>query len=102
METVRAAIAKRPHDHVLVNNAGTNKPQPFTEVDIDIYDSVIALNLRAAFFMAQAVAKRMITGKEGGSIIHTSSTDGARGDADARRLLRIEIRHRRHEQGDGA
>jgi NAD(P)-dependent dehydrogenase (short-subunit alcohol dehydrogenase family) len=76
VEAVRAAIAKRPHDHILVNNAGTNKPQPFTEVDIDIYDSVIALNLRAAFFVAQAVAKKMIEGKEGGSIIHTSSQMG--------------------------
>lgn len=76
IDAVRRAIAERAPYHILFNNAGTNKPQPFTEVSVEIYDSVIALNLRAAFFMAQAVAKRMVEAGIKGTLIHTSSTMG--------------------------
>ena len=73
---VRSAIeAAAPFD-VLVNNAGTNRPKPFVEVTEDDYDAVLDLNLRAAFFVAQAVAARMIADGTKGSIIHMSSQMG--------------------------
>ena len=60
---------------ILVNNVGTNKPQPFTKVDIEVLDMMLNLNVRSAFLTAQAAAKVMV--KQGsGSIIHMSSQMG--------------------------
>lgn len=60
---------------VLVNNAGTNTPQPFAEVDTDVLDRMLALNVRTAFLVAQAAARIML--KQGsGSIIHMGSQMG--------------------------
>jgi NAD(P)-dependent dehydrogenase (short-subunit alcohol dehydrogenase family) len=73
---VRAAIdAAAPFD-VLVNNAGTNRPRTFLEVSVDDYDAISGLNLRAAYFVAQAVARKMAAAGRGGSIIHVSSQMG--------------------------
>lgn len=69
-----------PYD-ILVNNAGTNRPKTFTEVSVEDYDTVLDLNLKAAFFVAQAVARNMITANKGGSIIHMSSQMGHVGGA---------------------
>jgi NAD(P)-dependent dehydrogenase (short-subunit alcohol dehydrogenase family) len=71
-----AAVEARPAYHVLVNNAGTNRPAPFHEVTPEDFDAVMALNLRAAFFAAQAVARRMITEGVRGSVINISSQMG--------------------------
>lgn len=70
------AVSALPAFDVLVNNAGTNRPKPFTDVSEDDYDAVVGLNLRAAFFVAQAVAKGMISEKISGSIIHMTSQMG--------------------------
>jgi NAD(P)-dependent dehydrogenase (short-subunit alcohol dehydrogenase family) len=61
---------------ILVNNAGTNRPKPFTEVTPDDYDAVLDLNLKAAFFVAQAVAQGMVAAGRGGSIVNISSQMG--------------------------
>ncbi len=76
-----AKIAKAGPFHVLVNNAGTNRPAPFTEVTPGDFDAVMDLNVRAAFFVAQAVAKGMIEAGIPGSIIHVSSQMGHVGGA---------------------
>ena len=76
----RAIAATGPFD-VLVNNAGTNRPKPFTDVTHDDYDAVMDLNLRAAFFVAQAVAKGLIAAGRPGSIINISSQMGHVGGA---------------------
>ena len=47
----------------LVNNAGTNRPKPFAEVTDEDFDAVMGLNLRAAFFVAQAVARSMMAAR---------------------------------------
>lgn len=73
---VQAALASRPAFDILVNNAGTNRPKPFAEVTVEDYDAVLDLNLKAAFFVAQAVAKAMVAAGKGGSIIHLSSQMG--------------------------
>jgi NAD(P)-dependent dehydrogenase (short-subunit alcohol dehydrogenase family) len=73
---VRAAIeAAEPFD-ILVNNAGTNRPRTFLEVTEEDYDAITGLNLRAAYFVAQAVARKMAAAGKGGSIIHISSQMG--------------------------
>ncbi|MBV9998053.1 MAG: SDR family oxidoreductase [Verrucomicrobia bacterium] len=61
---------------VLLNNAGTNKPQACLDVDASTFDAVFNLNVRAAFFVAQAAAKRMVELGRPGSIIMTSSQAG--------------------------
>lgn len=72
----RAAIAAAGPFEILVNNAGTNRPKTFTAVTDEDYDAVLDLNLKAAFFVAQAVAQGMITAARGGSIIHMGSQMG--------------------------
>jgi NAD(P)-dependent dehydrogenase (short-subunit alcohol dehydrogenase family) len=76
VSAVRAALALRRPFHVLVNNAGTNRPAPVTEVTPEDFDAVMSLNLRAAFFVAQAVARGLIAAGERGSIINVSSQMG--------------------------
>lgn len=61
---------------ILVNNAGTNIPEPFLEVSLDHLDTILNLNLRGAYLMAQAVARGMVERGKGGSIIHMSSQMG--------------------------
>ena len=78
---VEAALAAREPYQVLVNNAGTNRPRHFTEVTVEDFDVVSGLNLRAAFFTAQAVAKRLIAAGLPGSIIQMSSQMGHVGGA---------------------
>lgn len=75
------AIAKQRAFDILVNNAGTNRPKPFVDVTPEDYDAVMDLNLRAAFFVAQAVAEGMIAASVKGSIIHLSSQMGHVGGA---------------------
>ena len=76
VEAVRTAIAAREPFDILVNNAGTNRPAPFVEVKVEDFDFVVALNVRAAYFVAQAVARRLIAAKRPGSIINMSSQMG--------------------------
>jgi NAD(P)-dependent dehydrogenase (short-subunit alcohol dehydrogenase family) len=64
---------------VLVNNAGVNRPAPAMEVTEDAWDEVVDTNLRGAFFVAQAVARRMIEAGTGGSIVNIGSQAGSVG-----------------------
>lgn len=72
----QSAIAGQSAFDVLVNNAGTNRPAPFLEVTLEDYDAIMALNVRAAFFVAQAVARRMVEAGVRGSIVNVSSQMG--------------------------
>jgi NAD(P)-dependent dehydrogenase (short-subunit alcohol dehydrogenase family) len=73
---IRKAIAALPGLDVFVNNAGTNIPEPFVEVTEEHLDSLLDLNVRAAFIAAQAAAKKMIDGKRRGVIVNMSSQMG--------------------------
>ncbi len=64
-----------PYD-IFLNNAGMNRPQTFGEVTEEAFDAIMGLNVRAAFFAAQAVARRMIAAGVKGSIITMSSQMG--------------------------
>jgi NAD(P)-dependent dehydrogenase (short-subunit alcohol dehydrogenase family) len=81
LSAVRSGIAAQAPFDILVNNAGTNRPAPFLEVSDEDYDAITTLNQRAAFFVAQAVAQRMVAAGKGGSIIHMSSQMGHVGGA---------------------
>jgi 2-deoxy-D-gluconate 3-dehydrogenase len=62
---------------ILVNNAGTNIPQDSVDVTEAAWDSVMAINLKSCFFMAQAVGKVMIEQGRGGRIISITSQTGS-------------------------
>src|SRR3546814_5183917 len=81
VEAVRSAFSALPSYDILVNNAGTNRPIPFLNVEPDDFDAVCSLNVRAAFFVAQVVARGMVETGRGGSIIHMSSQMGHVGGA---------------------
>jgi NAD(P)-dependent dehydrogenase (short-subunit alcohol dehydrogenase family) len=81
LEAVRAWLAPAPPFDILFNNAGTNRPAPFIEVSVEDFDFVFELNVRAAFFVAQAVARRLVAAGQPGSIINVSSQMGHVGSA---------------------
>jgi NAD(P)-dependent dehydrogenase (short-subunit alcohol dehydrogenase family) len=81
VEAVRKAVGAAEPFHILVNNAGTNRPAYLPDVTVEDYDLIMGLNVRAAFFMAQAVALRLIAAKLPGSIINISSQMGHVGAA---------------------
>lgn len=76
----RALEPLDPFD-VLVNCAGTNRPEPFLEVRPDAFDDVVELNVRSLFFLSQLVAQRMVDAEAGGVIINMSSQMGHVGGA---------------------
>jgi NAD(P)-dependent dehydrogenase (short-subunit alcohol dehydrogenase family) len=73
--TQKLIAAQAPFD-ILVNNAGTNRPAPFVDVKIEDFDFVFGLNVRAAYFVAQAVARKLVEANKPGSIINMSSQMG--------------------------
>jgi NAD(P)-dependent dehydrogenase (short-subunit alcohol dehydrogenase family) len=62
---------------ILVNNAGINIPQDSVDVTEDAWDAVMNINLKGAFFLAQAVGKVMIAQGRGGRIINITSQTGS-------------------------
>jgi NAD(P)-dependent dehydrogenase (short-subunit alcohol dehydrogenase family) len=73
LTATQAAISKAEPFNILINNAGTNRPKMLMDVSIDDFDVVMGLNVRAAYFVAQAVARRLLEAKQTGSIINISS-----------------------------
>jgi NAD(P)-dependent dehydrogenase (short-subunit alcohol dehydrogenase family) len=77
---VARVIAGMPALDVLVNNAGSNVPEPFVDVSEAHLDRLLSLNVRAAFLVAQAGARRMLADADrrtrGGAIINMSSQMG--------------------------
>ena len=67
---------------VLVNAAGTDVPGPVAELDVDSWNRVLDVNLRASFLLARAAWPHMVAAG-GGTIINISSVAGRRGWANA-------------------
>ncbi|NKB58440.1 MAG: SDR family oxidoreductase [Alphaproteobacteria bacterium] len=79
-DAVRAAISALSSLDILVNNAGTNIPQPFVDVESAALDTMLNLNVRAAFIVAQAAVNRMLKDADratrGGAVVNISSQLG--------------------------
>jgi NAD(P)-dependent dehydrogenase (short-subunit alcohol dehydrogenase family) len=73
-------MEQMPGLDVLVNNAGSNIPEPFVDVSEAHLDRILDLNVRAAFLVAQAGARRMLAAADrrarGGAIVNMSSQMG--------------------------
>ena len=76
-DDLRKKIDKIKIIDVLVNNAGTNIPEPFEKIKQQSMNYLVDLNLKAAFNVAQLVVKKMLKNKKRpGSIINISSQLG--------------------------
>ncbi len=62
---------------ILVNSAGVVFLAPAEELSLEYWDKTIAINLRGAFLMSQAVGKAMIAAGRGGKIINLASQAGS-------------------------
>jgi glucose 1-dehydrogenase len=58
---------------ILVNNAGIELPTPFENVTEQQWDRQVAIDLKGAFFAAQAAFRQFVTQGGGGVIINISS-----------------------------
>ena len=76
IRAVKAFFADRPAFNILVNNAGTNRPKPMWDVSEEDYHAVYDLNVKSAFFVAQACVQKMIAQGAQGSLIHIGSQMG--------------------------
>jgi NAD(P)-dependent dehydrogenase (short-subunit alcohol dehydrogenase family) len=89
-DSIQAAVARTETEmgaiDILVNNSGVASSQKLTEVSPDDFDHLVGTNTRGAFFVAQAVAKRMIARSKGeapgtytgGRIVNIASVAGLR------------------------
>jgi len=68
------------HLDILVNNAGCNVRKPALDVTWDDWNLILDTNLRGSFFVAQAVARRMIP-RRYGRIINIGSVTSVAGYA---------------------
>ena len=69
---VREAVAALGRLDVLVNNAGVTVRKPALELDADDFDRIFGVDVKGAFFLALAAAKRMRE-QGGGSIVNVTS-----------------------------
>jgi NAD(P)-dependent dehydrogenase (short-subunit alcohol dehydrogenase family) len=81
---------------ILVNNAGLDRPQPFLEVDEETLDRLLALNVRAAFLVAQAAARLMVApngAKTGGGVIINMSSQMGHVGSERDRTVYVMTKH---------
>jgi len=57
---------------VLINCAGINRRKPIDDVTIDDFDAIVAVNMRAVFFLSQAAHPHFVA-RGGGAIVNLSS-----------------------------
>ena len=90
-EAVAKEIGSRAPFHVLVNNAGMNRPKLLVDTQDEDIDAVLALNVKATFYMSREVARSLQAAGEAGSIINVSSQMGHVGSP--RRTLYCATKH---------
>lgn len=84
VEEIRAAIDAADEFggiDILVNNAGIYHSKPFLDVTEEEYEQLLDVNLKGAFFAAQAAVEKMLEHERGGAIVNISSVAGLIGSA---------------------
>ena len=76
-DSVNAAVSEADQElggiSILLNNSGVAGTQAAIDIDESEWDRVVDTNLKGAWLVGRAVAKRMIARDRGGSIINTGS-----------------------------
>ena len=70
---VDAAVKRFGRLDIMVNNAGVETRTAVLDTSEDVYDRILAVNLKGAFFGTQLAAKQMIAQGSGGVVINISS-----------------------------
>jgi NAD(P)-dependent dehydrogenase (short-subunit alcohol dehydrogenase family) len=80
---VKAAFAEVRKRHgrldVLFNNAGIALRRPTTELSLEDWNKVVAVNMTGVFLCAREAARHMLAGGRGGRIVNTASIMGVEG-----------------------
>jgi NAD(P)-dependent dehydrogenase (short-subunit alcohol dehydrogenase family) len=72
-------VARHGHLDVLFNNAGIAIRRPTTELTVDDWSKVVAVNMTGVFLCAREAARHMLAGRRSGRIINTASIMGFSG-----------------------
>ncbi|WP_148254276.1 2-dehydro-3-deoxy-D-gluconate 5-dehydrogenase KduD [Aidingimonas lacisalsi] len=72
-DIVAQAVNQAGQLDILINNAGTIRRAPALEFTEDDWDAVIDVNLKAAFFLSQQVARHLVERQRGGKIVNIAS-----------------------------
>ena len=67
------------HPDILINNAGMESVSPSVDVTESLWDEIVDLNLKTAFFVAQSFAKPLLEKGQAGSIVNLGSLTSAVG-----------------------
>ena len=78
-EFTEGAMAETGRIDILVNNAGCNVRKPAIEVSWDDWNLILDTNLRGAFFVAQAIARRSMIPNKYGRIVNIGSVTSVNG-----------------------
>ena len=73
MNLIQQAVEHFGKLDIMVNNAGMEIHSPFLDVTEEQFDRVLSIDLKGAFFCAQAAAREMVKSKTQGRIINISS-----------------------------
>ena len=76
---IRETVAALPRVNVLVNCIGRQREQLMEDVDEETFDEIYRTNLRAAMFLAQAVARRQRRGDKQLHLLSVRAQLGLRG-----------------------
>ena len=74
---VQRVLSEHGRIDCLVNSAGIGADVPFLETTTELFDRVIAVNLRGTFLIGQACARAMLSGAV---IVNIASVSGMRGN----------------------
>jgi NAD(P)-dependent dehydrogenase (short-subunit alcohol dehydrogenase family) len=72
-------VARHGRVDVLFNNAGIAVRRPTTELTVDDWNKVVAVNMTGVFLCAREAAKHMLASGRGGRIVNTASIMGFSG-----------------------
>ena len=72
------ALSETGKIEILINAAGINNRDSFLDTTVEDFEKIMTVNLEAAYFLSQSVAKRMIKLKIKGHILNISSSSALR------------------------
>jgi NAD(P)-dependent dehydrogenase (short-subunit alcohol dehydrogenase family) len=76
---VHAVVQRHGRIDCLVHSAGIGKVVPFLDTSVELFDKIVAVNLRGSFLLGQAVA-HVMRRSGGGAIVNIASVSGVTGN----------------------